>query len=293
MTAVISSPGRRAVRLTPIMNSPTGSVRTPSVPSELARRASSAASTGSPSPAGEQVARLPPMVAALRICGDPTVRAAWPSAGTSSASGGAGELGVGDAGADAQRAGGAVERPRPQLGDAVDDDHRLVTDDVPVGLVDLDHQVGATGEHDRVRAVAEHGHGVVHRARDHHGHPLHCTNCQTTAPGSRLGERTDLQPVQARPPAAGTPGRSRVRAWRRMCATVRLRTHLRSAGTTYHGASAVDVRAQRLAVGPHVLRPQRPVVEVARRNFQRSSGESMRSCKRCRCSSWRQVAGRS
>ena len=84
--AVSSSPGRSAVRLTPSINSPIGRSRTPS-PLTSSTVASTAASTGRPSPAGEQVTTLPPIVAALRICGDPTVRAAWPSAGTRPARG--------------------------------------------------------------------------------------------------------------------------------------------------------------------------------------------------------------
>ena len=56
---------------------------------------------GRPSPAGEHVARLPPMVAALRICGDPTVRAAWASAGSERRQRLGLQLGVGDAGAEA------------------------------------------------------------------------------------------------------------------------------------------------------------------------------------------------
>ena len=138
------------------------------------------------------------MVAALRICGDPTVRAAWASAGTSSASGG--EASSPYVTAAPMRSVPAA-RSSVQVrssGTRLTHDDRLVTDDVPVGLVHLDHQVGAPGEHDGVGAVAEHGHGVVHRARDHHRHPLHCTNCQTTAPGSPLGERADLQPLHAR-----------------------------------------------------------------------------------------------
>ena len=50
--------------------------------------ASRAASTGRVSPAGEAVARLPPSVPALRIWGEPTVRAAWASAGNQPASSG-------------------------------------------------------------------------------------------------------------------------------------------------------------------------------------------------------------
>ena len=113
------------MRLTPIMNSPTGIVRAPSGPSS-STSASSAASTGRPSPAGEHVPRLPPIVAALRICGEPTVRAAWASAGTSVGQRRPLQLGVGDAGAEAQRAAARVVGPRAQLGHPADGDDRLV-----------------------------------------------------------------------------------------------------------------------------------------------------------------------
>ena len=84
VTAVISSPGRRAVRFDADheLGAPRAS-RAPVADCAGATTASSAASTGSPSPAGEHVPRLPPIVAALRICGEPTVRAAWASAGSS------------------------------------------------------------------------------------------------------------------------------------------------------------------------------------------------------------------
>jgi hypothetical protein len=82
----ISSPGWRAVRLTPVMNSPTGTLRRPDADAN-STIASSALSTGRPSPAGEHVPRLPPSVPTLRIWGEPTVRDACASAGTRSASG--------------------------------------------------------------------------------------------------------------------------------------------------------------------------------------------------------------
>ncbi len=86
VTDTIISPGSSAVRFTPTMKSVTGIVRRPPGPAN-STMASRAASTGSPSPAGEQVPRLPPSVPALRICGEPTVRAACASAGSSSARG--------------------------------------------------------------------------------------------------------------------------------------------------------------------------------------------------------------
>ena len=77
----MSSPGTRALTLTPTTNSSRGKCRV-LVDDRNSTSASRAASTGSMSPAGEAVARLPPRVAALRICGEPTVRAAWARAGT-------------------------------------------------------------------------------------------------------------------------------------------------------------------------------------------------------------------
>ena len=84
--ATISSPGRRLVCFTPTMNSSRPIRRSPSGPVTTSS-ALRAASTGSVSPAGEAVPRLPPRVPALRMGGDPTVRAAWARAGAASASG--------------------------------------------------------------------------------------------------------------------------------------------------------------------------------------------------------------
>ena len=39
-----------------------------------------------------------------------------------------------------------------------------------VGLVDLDHQVGAAGQHERVGVVGERGEGVVQGPRGQHAH---------------------------------------------------------------------------------------------------------------------------
>jgi hypothetical protein len=80
-TAVTSSPGASAVRLGPTTSSDTGTVRVPAADA-TSTRASRANSAGSVSPAGDAVARLPPIVPVLRTCGLPTVRAAAASAGT-------------------------------------------------------------------------------------------------------------------------------------------------------------------------------------------------------------------
>ena len=84
-TAVISSSGASTVRLTPVTKSPRATRRLPRT-EEHSTSAPSIRSGGRASPAGEAVARLPPIVPRLRICGDPTVRAASASAGRSSAS---------------------------------------------------------------------------------------------------------------------------------------------------------------------------------------------------------------
>ena len=55
------------------------------------------------------------MVAALRICGDPTVRAAWASAGSIDATGRT-QLGMGHPGTKTHRGGERVVAPRAQLG---------------------------------------------------------------------------------------------------------------------------------------------------------------------------------
>src|SRR5512132_723553 len=82
-TSRMTSPGAITVFLTPVMKSARGSRRSPS---RLARItvASRAPSTGRPSPAGLAVPMLPPTVPALRIWGEPTVRAAAASPGRTS-----------------------------------------------------------------------------------------------------------------------------------------------------------------------------------------------------------------
>ena len=99
--------------------------------------ASSAASTGSVSPAGEAVPRLPPSVPALRICGEPTVRDACARPGRRSLERRAHQLGVGDAGAEDDL--GAFDPPPLQLGNVPQADHRRRP---AVGETDLHHEVG-------------------------------------------------------------------------------------------------------------------------------------------------------
>ena len=97
------------------------------------------AAAGSRRPPGEAVPRLPPIVARLRICGEPTVRAASASAGSASRERPVLDLGVGEPGAEAQAA-VVLAPPAAQLGD--------------LGQVQ-----------DRSRA------GVVEVERDHHVRP--------------------------------------------------------------------------------------------------------------------------
>ena len=81
-TAVTISPGRRPVRLGPVMCSAIGTLRTPSADA-ITTSASRAASHGSVSPAGLAVPTFPPTVPAFRICGEPTVLAAIARPGAS------------------------------------------------------------------------------------------------------------------------------------------------------------------------------------------------------------------
>ena len=76
----MSSSGRRTDFFGPVMKSPNAILRSPLLDLSTIV-ASSAASTGSASPAGEHVPRFPPIVAVFRICGEPIVRAASCSAG--------------------------------------------------------------------------------------------------------------------------------------------------------------------------------------------------------------------
>ena len=116
------------------------------------------------------MARLPPIVAALRICGEPTVRAAWASAGSRVASGVGFELGVGDTGPEADGAGGGVVRPAPQLRDPVDGDDRVAVGDTVASLVHLDHEVGPAGQDEGVGMLGQRGDGRVERPGNQHAH---------------------------------------------------------------------------------------------------------------------------
>ena len=83
--AAMSSSGARQLRFGPVMNSATGMRRLRAVEA-ISISASAAYSGGSPSPAGDDVPRLPPTVPRLRICGEPTVRDAIARPGSRSPS---------------------------------------------------------------------------------------------------------------------------------------------------------------------------------------------------------------
>ena len=83
--AAISSSGARQLRFGPVTNSAIGTRRVPRVDAS-STSVSDANSGGRPSPAGDEVPRLPPTVPRLRICGEPTVREAIASPGSRSPS---------------------------------------------------------------------------------------------------------------------------------------------------------------------------------------------------------------
>ena len=83
--ATINSSSASAFFFTPTRKSASGTRRDPRTLA-TSTSAPSMSSGGSASPAGEAVPRLPPIVPRLRICGEPTVRAASANAGMSAAS---------------------------------------------------------------------------------------------------------------------------------------------------------------------------------------------------------------
>ena len=82
-TAVISSSGVERVALDAGHELASGTRRVPRTDAH-STSAPSISSGGSASPAGDDVPRLPPIVPRLRICGEPTVRDASASAGSTS-----------------------------------------------------------------------------------------------------------------------------------------------------------------------------------------------------------------
>ena len=106
--------------------------------------APSATSTGNVSPAGDAVPRLPPIVPALRIWGEPTVRAAYASAGEPEHRL-ALELREGCRGPDHDV--GTFDADTAQLGQSTDGhDPR----ERSASVVDLDHEIGSAREDRRV-----------------------------------------------------------------------------------------------------------------------------------------------
>ena len=126
----------------------------------MSTSASSTSSGGSASPAGEAVPRLPPIVPRLRICGEPTVRDASASAGSSSATRAAHRLGVGEPRAEDERA--VLAREPAQLGDLVEVDQRRRPRAVEV---ELDEDVGAALDEARVGQLRLEAQRLVERAR--------------------------------------------------------------------------------------------------------------------------------
>jgi hypothetical protein len=84
-TPAISSSPASALRLGPSTKSSIGTRRSPRADAS-STDAPAAYRGGSASPAGEEDPRFPPIVPRLRICGDPTVRAAIASPGSRSPS---------------------------------------------------------------------------------------------------------------------------------------------------------------------------------------------------------------
>ena len=175
-TDTTSSSGSSALRLTPTRNSPSGMRRSPRTLAISTRR-SSTSSGGNASPAGDAVPRLPPSVPRLRICGEPTVRDASASAGSSSAKRPLHRLSVGQPGAEDERAG--LTRPAAQLCHLVQVDQRGRARAVEV---ELDEHVGAALDEARLRQLRLRRQRLVERAR---GEDVH----RSTAPRARRAGR--------------------------------------------------------------------------------------------------------
>ncbi len=126
--------------------------------------APAASSGGWQSPAGEAAPRLPPIVPRLRICGEPTVRAASARPGNDSREL-AQELKVGrrPRRRAARRRRGSDSR---ELGDPGEVEDRLGTVAVEV---ELDHHVGAAGERQALD-VAAHDKRLLEVSRAQHLH---------------------------------------------------------------------------------------------------------------------------
>ena len=130
--------------------------------------ASTATSGGSASPAGEAVARLPPTVPRLRICGEPSVRAAcarpgsWPdSSDMSRAYGTPAPSRTAPSRRSQSSSSGTPVRSISRLGPAVT-------------AVHLDHHVGAAGDCHGVGVAGAQVEGVGQRSRtfdDRHAMP--------------------------------------------------------------------------------------------------------------------------
>ena len=204
--------GPRAVRLTPVMNSPTGSARTPSGPAARRWRRARRAPAGRHRPAStwRGCRRSSPRCgsAASRRCGPPGPA---PAAARRAAGG---DLGVG---ARRRRGGRSPSPGRTTTPAARRRGRRRRRSRRPpaaLGLVDLDHQVGAAGEHEGVGMRAERGHRVVEGREPARPSPPTVQNVTLRAARTSCPERQGPSGCHARPP--GCPGGSRTRSSSRL-----------------------------------------------------------------------------
>ena len=128
--------------------------------------ASSTSSGGSASPAGDAVPRLPPSVPRLRIWGEPTVRDASASAGSSAASSPCSISAYVRPGAEPQRP--VLARPAAELGHLAEVEDRVGPRAVEV---ELDHDVGPAADRERARMLGAQHERLCQRARPQHLHP--------------------------------------------------------------------------------------------------------------------------
>ena len=180
-TATISSSGASALRFGPTRKSVSASMRAPpALRSSTCAPATS--SGGSASPAGEAVARLPPIVPRFRICGDPTVREAPGERRQFGGQLALHQFGVGDAGAEDELV--ALAPPRAQLVDARQVEHAGRPVEVEV---QLDEHIGATRQRPAVGAGRAH----LERIRERSGSEYVHVRVGRVVPSSGMTLSTD------------------------------------------------------------------------------------------------------
>ena len=166
-TASTSSSGASDVRFGPSRKSPIAIVRPPRCDA-TSMTASTATSGGSASPAGEAVARLPPTVPRLRICGEPSVRAAcarpgsWPDSSAISRAYGT------------PRRAGRRRRGAPSRAARARPVRSIMRSGRRSAAVHLDHHVGAAGDRHGVGVAGAQVEGLGQRSRtfdDRHAMP--------------------------------------------------------------------------------------------------------------------------